>query len=314
MPTALCQSLLLALAFRPIPFSSAAANYHSKRMAFTTERSSGTITVSPKNEGDQSALVVISHGLGDTAEGFVDVAENLATAMPHVKFILPTAPTQKVTMNMGMAMPSWYDITGLDERSNENCAGIENSRDTIVGILEGEHQSTNLPYSRMVLAGFSQGGALSLWCGLQLPQKLAGIVMMSAYLPAAKNFAITSGLEDTPVLHCHGDADPLVRLEMAMKTKEILTRSKGATSYELKTYPGLQHSVNMQELADVKKFLEKILPPDDSCKIQLKDPAEMSVKELKAAIRKAGISGKARGLMEKHEFVKLVQDHRNGKL
>lgn len=72
--TGLYKSLLLALVFRPIPCSFAAANY-SKRMAFTTERSSGTITVSPKNEGDQSALVVISHGLGDTAEGFVDVAE-----------------------------------------------------------------------------------------------------------------------------------------------------------------------------------------------------------------------------------------------
>ena len=129
--------------------------------------------------------------------------------MPHVKFILPTAPTQPVTMNMGMPMPSWYDITGLDERSNENCAGIAQSQSTIRDILSTEHSATGLPYHRMVLAGFSQGGALSLFTGMQLEKekKLAGIVVMSGYLPAAAQFDITEGLEDTPILHCHGEAD-----------------------------------------------------------------------------------------------------------
>lgn len=230
-----------------------------------------------------------------------------------MKFILPTAPTQSVTMNMGMAMPSWYDITGLDERSNENCKGIEQSRDRIVDILRQEHDTTQLPYSRMVLAGFSQGGALSLWTGLQLSEKLAGILMMSAYLPAASKCQITPGLHDTPILHLHGTADPLVTLAVAQKSKMLLTGGKGVTKYELKTYPGLQHSVNMQELADAKQFLEEVLPANDAFKIVLKDPSEMSVKELKAAIRKAGLSHKAVGLMEKHEFVKLVNEHRKSK-
>ena len=233
--------------------------------------------------------------------------------MPHLKFILPTAPTQAVTMNMGMAMPSWYDITGLDERSNENCKGIEESRDRILDILRQEHETTQLPYSRMVLAGFSQGGALSLWTGLQLPEKPAGILMMSAYLPAATKFQIAPGLHDTPILHLHGTADPLVTLAVAQKSKMLMTGVKGATNYELKTYPGLQHSINMQELADAKAFLERVLPADDSCRITLKDPSEMSVKELKAAIRKAGLAHKAVGLMEKHEFVKLVKEHRQSK-
>ena len=114
-----------------------------------TERDgSGTITVSPRNEAKQSGLVVISHGLGDTAEGFADVAEQFASRYPWLKIILPTAPTQKVTMNMGMAMPSWYDIVGLDERSNENCAGIEESQARIAQILQKEHEATGLPYSR----------------------------------------------------------------------------------------------------------------------------------------------------------------------
>ena len=234
--------------------------------------------------------------------------------MPHLKFILPTAPTQPVTMNMGMAMPSWYDITGLDERSNENCKGIQESQNRIVDILRQEHETMQLPYNRMVLAGFSQGGALSLFTGMQLSQPLAGILMMSAYLPAAKQFQITSGLHHTPILHLHGDADPLVTLAVAQKSKTLVTNEKGATDYEMKVYPRLAHSVNMQELADAKQFLLKVLPPDSSCKVVLKDPSTMSIKELKAAIRKAGLSHKAIGLVEKHEYVKLVQDHRQSKI
>lgn len=135
--------------------------------------------------------------------------KHLATTMPHLKFILPTAPTQPVTMNAGIPMPSWYDITGLDERSNENCAGIDRSAARVKQILEHEHAANGLPYRRMVLAGFSQGGALSLFTGLQLPRelKLGGIVVMSGYLPAARVFDITPGLGDTPIMHCHGEAD-----------------------------------------------------------------------------------------------------------
>lgn len=233
--------------------------------------------------------------------------------MPHIKFILPTAPTQPVTMNMGYPMPSWYDITGLDERSNENCKGIDTSQTTVQEILKKEHTESGLNYDRMVLAGFSQGGALSLFTGMQLESKIAGIVVMSGYLPAAKQFKITDGLENVPIMHCHGEVDPMVKVDLAKKSKEMVT-GMGATNYELKTYPGLVHTVSMDEIADVKVFLEGILPVDDSCNVKLKDPSDMSVKELKEAIRKAGIGNKAVGLMEKSEFVKLVQDHRTGKL
>jgi lysophospholipase-2 len=212
---------------------------------------------------------------------------------------------------MGMPMPSWYDITGLDERANENCKGLEESVQTIQEILEREHTFTSLPYNRMVLAGFSQGGALSVFTGMQLPNKLAGIVMLSGYLPAAKKFQIQEGLEDTPILHLHGTADPLVTLGVAQRSQELLGE-KGAKEYSLKSYPGVQHTVTMEEIQEMKTFLERILPDEMECKIQLKDPSDMSVKELKAAIRKAGLGQKAVGLMEKGEFVKLLKDHRDG--
>jgi lysophospholipase-2 len=116
-------------------------------------------------------------------------------------------------MNMGMPMPSWYDIVGLDERSNENCKGIAVSQARLAGILEKEHAATGLSYSRMVLAGFSQGGALSLFTGLQLEQKLAGIVVMSGYLPAAKQCKPKH--LNVPIWHGHGTQDPMVQLAMA---------------------------------------------------------------------------------------------------
>jgi len=301
--------LLHRLALSATVLSNRSVFAFSSMSTHSTERSNGTITVAPRNEAAQSALVVICHGLGDSAEGFADVAEMLASKMPYTKFILPTAPTQPVTMNMGMPMPSWYDIVGLDERSNENCKGLPDSRARLEGILKTEHESTGLPYSRMVLAGFSQGGALSLFTGLQLEESLAGLVILSGYLPAASQFKPKQ--LSTPIYHGHGSMDPMVNYALAEKTKAAVT-AHGVTDYTLESFP-IPHSVSPAELQKVSAFLSKVLPPDDSFKIQLKDPKDMSVKELKAAIRKAGLGNKAVGLMEKSEFIQLVQDHRDGK-
>mmetsp|Transcript_15608 Transcript_15608/g.25636 ORF Transcript_15608/g.25636 Transcript_15608/m.25636 type:complete len:286 (+) Transcript_15608:160-1017(+) len=280
----------------------------------TTRQGDGTIIVSPTNESLQSATIIICHGLGDSSEGFVDVAEHLASRLPYVKFILPTAKTQKVTMNMGMAMPSWYDIVGLDKRSNEFCNGIDESQQRIEKLLKDEHENLGVPYNRMVLAGFSQGGALSLYSGMQLPSKLAGIVIMSGYLPHESGFNVSNGLQDTPIWHGHGEADPLVRITAANESQSAV-QAKGATDYTLKTYPGLAHSVNPQEIGDVLSFLQKVLPfGEGDFKVKLKEPSEMSVKELKGAISKAGLGRLAVGLMEKGEFVELLQKHRDGKL
>ena len=160
----------------------------------------------------------------------------------------------------------------------------------------------------MLLAGFSQGGALSLFTGLQLETSLAGIVVMSGYLPAASKLKLKQ--TGTPVWHGHGKMDPLVQYAMAEKTKFMLTKM-GLENYDLNSYP-IPHTVSPSEIGDAMKFLMKVLPFDESMKITLKDPKTMSVKELKAAIRKAGLN--ALGLMEKSEFVKLVQDHRDGKI
>lgn len=206
---------------------------------------------------------------------------------------------------------SRYDITGLDERSNEQCKGLPDSVQRLAGILKTEHETNGLAYSRMVLAGFSQGGALSVFTGFSLPQKLAGIVCLSGYLPAASQFQITPGLEDTPVLHCHGTQDMVVNHALAGKSRDKVL-GHGATDYTIESYP-IGHTVSMDELRRVEEFLTRVLPDDSSFRIQLKDPSDMTVKELKLAVRKAGLSSV--GLMEKSEFVKLLKDHRaNNKL
>ena len=126
-------------------------------------------------------------------------------------------------------------------------------------------------------------------------------------------FNISKGLEGTPIFHGHGASDPMVRMEAAKESQSTVIE-RGATDYTFKPYAGLAHSVNPQEISDVLSFLQKVLPPDDNCKIQLKDPGEMSVKELKGAIAKAGLGRQALGLMEKSEFVTLLRQHREGKL
>ena len=130
-------------------------------------------------EGKHTATIILMHGLGDTASGWESAAEMLSDQLPHVKFILPTAPTRPITLNMGMPMPGWYDIKTLGDTDNNSklhdpCDGIDTSRSYILELLEKEHlgsgasDSTSIPYSRMMLAGFSQGGALGLYTGLQV--------------------------------------------------------------------------------------------------------------------------------------------------
>jgi lysophospholipase-2 len=181
---------------------------------------------------------------------FCELNQYFASQMPHVKFILPTAPTQPVTLNMGMAMPSWYDIVGLDERSSERCEGIEQSQNKVLDLIKQEHDNKQVPYSRMALSGFSQGGALALFTGLQMEahQRLAGILVMSGYLAGAPQFKLTPGLEDVPVLHCHGTLDPVVPFGATQKSKEVVVK-QGLRNYTIKSY-NIQHTVTPEELED----------------------------------------------------------------
>eukprot|EP01038_Epipyxis_sp_PR26KG_P016042 gene16042-21777_t len=163
------------------------------------------------NEGAHSATLILIHGLGDSADGLSDLADTFSRALPFLKIIVPTASTRPVTLSGGMHMRAWYDITSLDATNPmEVCNGIDESMSRINQFIDSEHQ-LGIPYHRIALAGFSQGGALSLYTGLQssIENRLAGLLCLSGYLPSAGSFKYTQGLEELPILHCHGTADPV---------------------------------------------------------------------------------------------------------
>lgn len=180
------------------------------------ESDSNTNTVSfLPDEGSHCASLILMHGLGDSADGLSDLGEFWSSKLPYLKVVLPTAPRMSVTLNGGMLMNAWYDIVGLDnaDRDNDTCEGITDSVARVRELVAAEN-ALGIPNNRIILAGFSQGGAMSLFTGLQMEdesQKFAGLIALSGYLPASKQFKLTSGLETTPVLHCHGTADPVVR-------------------------------------------------------------------------------------------------------
>ena len=196
------------------------------------------------------------------------------------------------------------------DRASEDCEGLPESRETISKIMEAEY-GLGIKYERQMLAGFSQGGALALSTGLQLPieRKVAGILVMSGYLPAAASFKFTPGLESVPILHCHGDADPVVRHDWALQTQSTVI-AKGHSSYELKTYSRLGHGINHELLEYAQQFIAKSLIDDPTLALKMKEFSEMSVKELKIAIRNYGLGSKALGFSEKIEFVQLLEEYK----
>ena len=211
-----------------------------------------------------TATIILSHGLGDTADGWKDAAFEMSNRLPHVKWILPTAPTNPVTLNGGMRMPSWYDIESLSQsRSTQACLGIDESTQTLHKLIEGEVSKGIVP-SRIILAGFSQGGAMSLWTGLQFPSRFAsrlgGVVVLSGYLPKEHAFNPTEYGKSTPVFHCHGTADPLVLPQFAEASKSSVEQKGHSAGYTLKMYPGLPHSASMQELRDIVNWISEVLP------------------------------------------------------
>lgn len=258
--------------------------------------------------GSHSATVFLMHGLGDSAEGLRDLPEMWGKDHPHIKFVLPTAEMRPVTLNMGHRMNAWYDIQALDDRAQDPCVGLEDSCDYIRNLLEHEHQTTGLPYSRMMLAGFSQGGAVSLFTGLQHAVPLSGLLILSGYLPKAHAFTLADHCKDTPILHCHGSADPVVRPDWAAKSQSHLL-SSGVAQYDLRTFPGVGHSISMDILRAASEFFNRHLPHDTEYVVKPRHPKTLSIKELREAIRSLGLTSKAVGFTEKSEFIALVESY-----
>ncbi|XP_060798935.1 acyl-protein thioesterase 2 [Neoarius graeffei] len=208
----------------------------------------------------ETAAVIFLHGLGDTGHGWADAMTPMR--LPYVKYIYPHAPRIPVTLNMKMTMPSWFDLIGLTPEAPEDEAGIKRAAENIKAIID--HEAKNgIPPHRILLGGFSQGGALSLYTALTCQHKLAGVVALSCWLPLHKTFpqaASGSANKDIPILQCHGEMDPMIPSQFGAMTAEKLKAIVSPQKVTFCTYPGLMHSSCPQELSAVKEFIEKQLP------------------------------------------------------
>ncbi|XP_023332641.1 acyl-protein thioesterase 1 [Eurytemora carolleeae] len=198
-----------------------------------------------------TATLVFLHGLGDTGLGW---AGALNTIKPDfLKVICPTAPMLPVTINGGAAMPAWYDITSLDEKDEkrEDSAGVDWAVDYLMNIVKGEEKH-GIQADRVMIGGFSQGGAVSLRATLTSENQLAGCVALSCYLPGNIS-ALKKRIVDTPVFQAHGDSDSVVSFARGAATSSIVKSMAG--NHKFVTYPGMGHEATPAELEDIKKFL-----------------------------------------------------------
>ncbi|XP_025333529.1 acyl-protein thioesterase 1 isoform X6 [Canis lupus baileyi] len=170
-----------------------------------------------------------------------------------------------ITLNMNMAMPSWFDIFGLSPDSQEDEPGIKQAAENVKALIEQEVKN-GIPSNRIVLGGFSQGGALSLYTALTTQQKLAGVTALSCWLPLRTSFPqgpISGVNRDISILQCHGDCDFLVPLTFASLTAEKLKTLVNPANVTFKTYEGMMHGSCQQEMMDIKHFIDRLLPPVD---------------------------------------------------
>lgn len=214
------------------------------------------ITVEPKVPA--TACVIWLHGLGDSGDGFAPIVPELRLPNNHpVRFIFPHAPQQPVTINQGYVMRSWYDIKSMDLHSRADMTGVLESEAKVKDLIQ-EQIDGGISANNIVLAGFSQGGVVSLFTGLRYSEKLAGIMALSCYLPSADKLPeqLHEANKQTEILQQHGDNDDVVPLSAGKMANKLLKENDYATQWQ--TYP-MAHNVHPQQVQDIAAWLKKQL-------------------------------------------------------
>jgi len=221
-----------------------------------------------------TATVVFVHGLGDTGHGWQPVADmfKVDPDLAHVKWVLPHSPVRPVKANMDIVMPSWFDIYSFGFDTDEDEKGMVDSARLINQVITSEIDS-GIDANRIVLGGFSQGGTMSLMTGLTSGRKLAGLAVLSGWLPLRNKFKsmASPNASSIPVFWGHGSVDPLVKAEYSKTSSEFLVHQLGmpiASSEDVKkglsyhVYDGIGHTATPKELADLKEWIKKVIPND----------------------------------------------------
>jgi len=228
-----------------------------------------------------SATVIFLHGLGDSADGWSRTAEKLAGRYPYIKFLVPTAPKQAVTVNGGRVMNAWYDIEELPSRQSaeqrakvvHDLDGIGATRDFVERLIANERTNYSIPRSRVIVGGFSQGATVSLFTGLSnagghggdAEEYLAGIIALSGYLPGYDTFdewGDERAVSELQMLVCHGKDDNIVPFEAAEASFNQLRTLGSGDNLQFESFEGLRHGANSEELRKVAVFIKQQLPEE----------------------------------------------------
>lgn len=205
-----------------------------------------------------TGTVIWLHGLGADGHDFEPIVPELVRRDERpLRFVFPHAPVRPVTLNSGYAMRAWYDIIGLDRHSAQDEPGIAGSDTSIRALIQRENER-GISTHRIVLAGFSQGGAMAIYTGTRLQEKLAGIMALSCYMLLASNFDAqrTQANQTTPIFMAHGEYDPVVAPQLGDETRRALVSA--GYPVEWHTYP-MPHSVSPQEITDIAGWLRQRL-------------------------------------------------------
>jgi phospholipase/carboxylesterase len=205
-----------------------------------------------------TASVIWLHGLGADGHDFVPIVPELRLPSDlAIRFVFPHAPHRPVTINRGSVMRAWYDIAETEFGRQEDAAGIRESEQTVRGLVQRETER-GISSERIVLAGFSQGGAVVLHTGLRLPQRLAGILALSTYLPLADALKAEAhpANADVAIFMAHGTDDPIIPLALGESSADLLTRH--GANLEWRTYE-MEHSVCLDEIQDIAGWLTRVL-------------------------------------------------------
>ena len=198
------------------------------------------------------------HGLGDTAYGFLDIfyTPSFQMAPSHAKIVLLTAPTREVTLNMGMQMTSWYDIVSLDTSGlskNIDLNQLNESWDIILNFVDQEAQIFDNDYSKVFIGGFSQGWWMAYSTFLNCKHTIGGLIAVSGHTPPLDDIKISEEKKAVPIFSYHGQDDPMVPEGLHRAGAKVLKDHGLNISYKIE--PGLQHSLSMDEINDIKQFL-----------------------------------------------------------
>ena len=222
-------------------------------MPYTTHESEENVVLEPATTAD--AAVIWLHGLGADGYDFVPIVDELRLPPTlAVRFVFPHARPRPVTINNGFVMRAWYDITGLGPDRKEDDAGIRESAGVVNGYIE-QQNARGVATERIVIAGFSQGGAIALQASLRYPERLGGVMALSTYLPLRESVAAEASPANKglPILMCHGLRDPMIAAAIGKASRDQLV-SLGYT-VEWQSYP-MEHQVCMEEVHDISRWLQ----------------------------------------------------------